>query len=136
MSNQITVVGNLGGDPELRYTSKGTPVCNMSIADNRRYKNANGEWVSKVQWLRIVLFSNLAENSAILLKKGDMVQITGSLQIREYEDRNGQKQKATEVIANDAFKVTNLRFKPKDKEVTPDPSEVEPPQVDDADIPF
>lgn len=96
MYNKINLIGYLGGDPELRYTTEGTPVANFSLATNFR-AGENEE----TTWFRVVAWRKLAENCAEYLAKGSLVFVEGRLRVREYEDRNGVTRTAIEVIAND-----------------------------------
>ncbi len=99
--NKVILVGNLGQDPELRYTGSGTAVCNLRLATNESYKDANGEWVEKTEWHSIVAWSRLAEICNEYLKKGSQVYFEGSLQTRSYEDRDGNTKYVTEIKARE-----------------------------------
>jgi single-strand DNA-binding protein len=95
--NKVILVGNLGQDPELRYTGSGTAVCNLRIATNESYKDANGEWVERTEWHSVVAWSRLAEICNEYLKKGSQAYFEGSLQTRSWEDRDGNTKYTTEV---------------------------------------
>ncbi len=95
--NKVILVGNLGQDPELRYTGSGTAVCNMRLATTEAYKDANGEWVDKTEWHNIVAWARLAEICNEYLKKGSQVYFEGSLQTRSWDDRDGNTRYTTEV---------------------------------------
>ena len=95
--NKVILVGNLGKDPELRYTGSGTAVCNFSLATNESYKNAEGEMVEKTEWHNLVVWSRLAEICNEYLKKGSQAYFEGSLQTRSYDDRDGNKKYTTEI---------------------------------------
>lgn len=99
--NKVILVGNLGSDPELRYTGSGTAVCNMRLATNESYKDANGEWVDKTEWHSIVAWSKLAEICGEYLKKGSQVYFEGSLQTRSYDDKDGNTKWVTEIKAKE-----------------------------------
>ena len=99
--NKVILVGNLGQDPELRYTGSGTAVCNMRLATNEAYKDANGEWVDKTEWHSVVAWSRLAEICNEYLKKGSQVYFEGSLQTRSWEDRDGNTRYTTEIKARE-----------------------------------
>jgi len=99
--NKVILVGNLGQDPELRYTGTGTAVCNLRLATNESYKDANGEWVERTEWHSIVAWGRLAEICNEYLKKGLQVYFEGSLQTRNYEDRDGNTRYTTEVKARE-----------------------------------
>ena len=99
--NKVILVGNLGQDPELRYTGNGTAVCNMRLATNDSYKDADGNMVDKTEWHNVVAWSRLAEICGEYLKKGSQIYIEGSLQTRSYDDREGNTKWITEVKARE-----------------------------------
>ncbi len=101
MVNRVILVGHLGGDPEMRYTSSGTPVTNFSLATNERWNNQDGERQERTEWHKIVTWSKLAEISNQYLTKGQLVFIEGRIQTREWDDRDGNKRRTTEIIASD-----------------------------------
>ncbi|PID78481.1 MAG: single-stranded DNA-binding protein [Gammaproteobacteria bacterium] len=99
--NKAILIGNLGRDPEMRYTQDGTPVCSFSIATSINWKDrVTGEKREKTEWHRIVSFRGLAEVCARYLKKGSKVFIEGSLQTRSYE-KEGVTHYITEIVANE-----------------------------------
>lgn len=109
--NKIIVVGNLGRDPELRYTPQGVAVCNFSMATNEKKKDKSGELQDVTTWFRITLWRNQAENAAKYLAKGDSVYIEGRLGVEEWTDRDGNNRFTLEVQG------TEMQFistKPKD----------------------
>lgn len=95
--NKVILVGNLGADPELRYTGSGTAVCNFNLATNESYKDRDGNQVEKTEWHRIVAWERLAEICGEYLKKGRQVYVEGSLQTRQYEDKEGVTRYTTEI---------------------------------------
>lgn len=95
--NKAIIIGNLGGDPELRYTGSGTAVCNMNIATNESYKDSNGEMVEKTEWHRVVAWARLAEICGEYLKKGSRIYVEGSLQTRSWDDKDGNTKYTTEI---------------------------------------
>lgn len=98
--NKAILIGNLGKDPEMRYTPSGAAVCNFSIATTERWKNKdNGQLEEKTEWHNIVVWGKQAENCKEYLAKGRMVYIEGRLQTRSWEDKEGHKRYTTEVIA-------------------------------------
>jgi single-strand DNA-binding protein len=99
--NKVILVGNLGQDPELRYTGSGTAVCNMRLATNESYKDSDGQLVEKTEWHNVVAWSRLAEICGEYLKKGSLVYFEGSLQTRSWEDRDGNTRYTTEVKARE-----------------------------------
>lgn len=100
--NKVILIGNLGKDPEVKYTPQGTPVAKLTIATNERYKDKGGEWQDRTEWHNVVLWQRLAEIAGEYLKKGGKVYIEGRLQTRSWEDKQtNQKRYMTEVVAND-----------------------------------
>jgi single-strand DNA-binding protein len=97
--NKVILVGNLGRDPELRYTASGTPVANFTMATSERWTDAAGERKERTEWHRIVVWGKQAEVVGEYLRKGRQVYIEGSLQTREWTDRDGNKRYTTEVRA-------------------------------------
>ncbi len=101
MVNRVILVGHLGRDPEMRYTSSGTPVTNFSLATNERWNSQSGEKQERTEWHKIVTWNKLAEISNQYLTKGQLVFIEGRIQTREWDDRDGNKRKTTEIIASE-----------------------------------
>ena len=99
--NKVIIVGNLGRDPELRYTPQGTPVCSFSMATNERRKDKSGEMQDHTTWFRITLWGRQAETAAQYLTKGKSVYIEGRLRVEEYIDRDGKPRHSLEVNATD-----------------------------------
>ena len=98
--NKVLLIGNLGDDPELRFTASGTQVANFSLATSETWQDKNGERQERTEWHRIVLWRRLAEIAGQYLKKGSKVYIEGKLQTRSWDDQKGQKHYSTEVVAN------------------------------------
>lgn len=98
--NRVILIGNLGKDPELRYTPSGDAVANFSMATSERYKDRSGEQQERTEWHNIVAWRNLAEICGKYLQKGKQVYIEGKIQTRSYDDRDGVKRYITEVIAD------------------------------------
>ena len=133
MLNKIILIGRLTHDPELRYTSNGTPVANFNLAVDRQFKNQQGE--KEVDFIRIVVWRKLAEVCAENIGKGRLIAVEGRLQIGSYEAQDGSKRMSADVVAD------SVRFLdwPKDKQSTnssmPDFGEaIGAP--DDKDLPF
>lgn len=100
--NKVILVGNLGKDPEIKYTQSGTAVASITVATSENYKDKqSGEWQEKTEWHNVVLWQRLAEIAGEYLKKGSKVYIEGRLQTRSWEDKQGQKRYTTEVVGND-----------------------------------
>ena len=100
MVNKVILVGRLGRDPELRYTASGTPVANFSLATDERW-GKGGETQKKTEWHNVVVWSKLAEICDQYLTKGRLVFIEGRLQTRDWEDKDGNQRRTTEVVASD-----------------------------------
>jgi single-strand DNA-binding protein len=98
--NKAMIIGNLGRDPEMRYTQNGQAVTQFTVAVNRNYKDASGEWKEETEWFRVVAWAALAERTAEYLRKGRKVYVEGRLQTRTWEGQDGQKHYTTELIAN------------------------------------
>jgi single-strand DNA-binding protein len=98
--NKVILIGNLGKDPELRYTPGGAAVVNFPIATNERWKDKEGNQQERTEWHNIVLWGRLAEIANDYLKKGSSVYIEGRLQTRNWEDRDGNKRYTTEIVGN------------------------------------
>ena len=99
--NKVILVGNLGQDPEVRYTQSGSAVCNITVATSETWKDKNtGEPVETTEWHRVVMFRRLAEIAAEYLTKGAKVYIDGRLQTRKWQDQQGQDRYTTEIVAD------------------------------------
>ncbi|MFM1751672.1 MAG: single-stranded DNA-binding protein [Actinomycetota bacterium] len=99
-SNSITVVGNLTRDPELRYTQSGKATVTVGIAVNRNYQ-VNGEWKEQTTYMNVVAWDQLAENIAASLTKGTRILVSGRLDVREYENREGLKKTSVDIVADE-----------------------------------
>ncbi len=97
--NKVHLIGNLGGDPELRYTQNQTPVCTLSIATTESRNDSNGQKQDFTTWHRVVVWGRQAENCSKYLAKGRQIFIEGRLQTRQWEDQNGSKRYTTEIVA-------------------------------------
>ncbi len=98
--NKVILVGNLGKDPELRYTPSGTAVATFSLATTERYKDRDGNRQEKTEWHNIVAWRQLAEICGKFLHKGKQVYIEGKIQTRTYDDRDGNKRYITEIVVD------------------------------------
>jgi single-strand DNA-binding protein len=98
--NKVILLGNLGKDPELRYTPSQVPVCNFSLATSERRKDANGQWSDHTEWHNVIAFGKTAENCSNFLKKGRQVYLEGKIQTRKWQDKEGKDRYTTEVLAN------------------------------------
>lgn len=100
--NKVILIGNLGADPEVRYTPDGVPVVNFNLATSESWTDRNsGEKQERTEWHRLVLWRKLAEIAGQYLKKGSKIFVEGKLQTRSWEDQSGQKRYTTEVVVND-----------------------------------
>jgi single-strand DNA-binding protein len=110
--NKCMIIGNLGRDPEMRYTPSGQAVTQFTVAVNRNYRDNQGEWQEETEWFRVVAWGPLAERTAENLRKGRKVYVEGRIQTRQWEDQSGQKRYTTELIAQT---VTALDPRPRDE---------------------
>lgn len=100
--NKVTLIGNLGADPEVRYTANGSAVANIRLATAESWRDKeSGEQQERTEWHRVVFFSRLAEIVGEYLKKGSQVYIEGRLQTRKWQDRDGNDRYTTEIVANE-----------------------------------
>jgi single-strand DNA-binding protein len=98
--NKVIIIGNLGRDPEVRYTPSGAAVCNVSVATTRNWKNRDsGEKQEETEWHRVVFYDRLAEIAGEYLKKGRPVYVEGRLKTRKWQDKEGKDNYTTEIIA-------------------------------------
>lgn len=145
--NKVILVGNLGKDPELRYTPSGTAVCTFSLATSDRFKNKQGEQQDRTEWHNIVTWSGLAEICGKYLAKGKQVYIEGRIQSRSYDDRDGNKRYITEIVANEMQMLSRAGeqgggsgggsgSRPSSQFNEPSGGPEEPPFNPDDDIPF
>jgi len=99
--NKVILVGNLGRDPEIKYTQSNVPVANFSVATSESWKDKNtGEWQEKTEWHRIVAWRHLAERAEKYLRKGKQVYIEGRIETRKWTGQDGNDRYTTEVVAN------------------------------------
>lgn len=100
--NKVILVGNLGKDPEVKYTPQGKPVAKFSLATSERYKDKDGQWQDRTEWHNIVLWERLAEIAGEYLKKGGKVYIEGRIRTDSWDDKQtGQKKYMTNIIGSD-----------------------------------
>lgn len=98
--NKVILVGNLGKDPELRYTPSGAAVATFSLATTERFKGKDGQMQEKTEWHNIVVWRQLAEICGKYLHKGKQIYVEGRIQTRSYDDRDGNKRYITEIVAD------------------------------------
>lgn len=99
--NKVILIGNLGVDPELRYTAKGTAVLNLPLATSRRTKKEDGEWDERTEWHNVVVWGKQAENCTQFLQKGDRVYVEGQLQKSSWNDAEGNMRWKSEVYVDE-----------------------------------
>jgi len=148
--NKVILVGNLGADPETRYTASGSAVTNISLATTDSWRDKNtGEQQERTEWHRVVFFNRLAEIAGEYLRKGRQVYVEGRLQTRKWQDQNGQDRYTTEIVANEMQMLggrdegtgasqggsggSGFRDKPKQAVAEPQPQAAD---FEDDDIPF
>ena len=100
MWQQFMAVGNLGQDPEVKASQAGNQFCTLNVACNDKWKDKDGQWQERVEWLRVICFGATAENCGRYLSKGSKVLIQGRLQTRDWTDKEGVKRWTTEIVAN------------------------------------
>jgi len=146
--NKVELLGNITSDPEIRYTPNGAAVCSFSLATNRRYKQGE-TWKDETSFHNIVVWANLATSITQRAKKGTRVLVTGRLQTRSWDSKDGKKNYKTEVIADDVFLIdryergkmennietnpaNNVQVPVKPTNYTPDDSDI----INPDDLPF
>jgi single-strand DNA-binding protein len=141
--NKVILIGNLGRDPELRYTQGGQAVANFTLATTENWTNRSGEREERTEWHRIVVWGKTAELCAQYLSKGRTAYVEGRLQTREWEDRDGQKRRTTEINAQTVQFLGSPRGAGNPAETergrAPAPAEADepqPPPPPEDDIPF
>ncbi|MGB7537302.1 MAG: single-stranded DNA-binding protein [Anaerolineales bacterium] len=107
--NKVMIIGYLGRDPEMRYTSSGKPVSTFSVATNRSWSSASGERHEETEWFTVVSWGNLAEICKQHLSKGSQVYIEGRLQTRRWEDTEGKKHASVEIVAGEMIQLGEKR---------------------------
>lgn len=112
--NKVILIGNLGGDPEIRYMSNGTAVANINIATNESWKDKQtGELQERTEWHRVSLFDKLAQIAGEYLKKGAKVYIEGSIRTKKWQDQTGNERSSVEIVANTMQMLDSREFKSK-----------------------
>ena len=110
--NKAMIIGNLGRDPEMRYTPSGQAVTQFTVAVNRNFKDHEGNWQEETEWFRVVAWGPTGERAAEHLRKGNKVYVEGRMQTRQWEGQDGQKRYTTELIAD---RVQNLERRPREE---------------------
>jgi single-strand DNA-binding protein len=127
--NHVTLLGNLGNDPEVKHTTAGTPVARLSVATNSRFKDKSGNWTDRTDWHTVILWARLAEIAGEYLRKGSKLAIMGELRTRSWESKEKGKQFATEVIGSQLIMLDG-------KQATEKPTNEKESPITDEDIPF
>jgi len=132
--NKVNLIGRLTHDPELRQTQSGTSVCSFGLAVNRNYTNAQGE--RETDFINITVWRNTAENCVRYLTKGSKVAVCGSLQSRNYEDKDGKKRTVLEVIGDDVEFLSGRKETQDSSAPAPKSAKANLQPVDDDELPF
>jgi single-strand DNA-binding protein len=122
--NKVILIGNLGNDPEIRYTPNGSAVANVSLATSESWRDKqSGEMQDRTEWHRVVFFNRLAEIVGEYLKKGSKIYVEGALRTRKWQDKSGLDRQTTEIIANEMAmldsRIANGSSHSNDKSSTP-----------------
>ncbi len=99
--NKVMLIGNVGQDPEMKYTPQGTPVVSFSLATNESYKDQNGQLIERTEWHRCVAWRKAAETIGQYVHKGSKLYVGGKLQTRSWDDKEGNKRYTTEIVVDD-----------------------------------
>jgi len=132
MYQTVILIGNLGKDPEMRFTPSGQPVTTLSVATNRRYNGTNGQPVKETTWFRITVWGKQAEACNQFLTKGKLVYVEGSLRTRTWDGKDGQKHTSLEVNADRVLFIDKQGAVP----LPPDETPVIEGDIEPDDIPF
>jgi single-strand DNA-binding protein len=108
MINKVTLIGNLGADPEIRHLENGAAVGRFSLATNESYKDKEGNWQTLTEWHNVVVWRDLAERAEKQLKKGTMIYVEGKISYRKYAGQDGQERYVTDIVAN-TFRILEKR---------------------------
>ncbi len=135
MINKVILIGNLGSDPEVRYTQSGAPVASFRIATTERWKGQDGQMQEQTEWHSIVAWNRLAEICGEYLQKGTRVYIEGKLQTRSWEDTSGVKKYTTEIVAREMKIISGGRGREQGQGQGADAGFPPPPPMGD-DVPF
>jgi single-strand DNA-binding protein len=130
MINKVILVGNLGQDPELKYTQSGIAVATLSVATNRAWKDKDDNWQDETEWHRVIVWDKAAERCSESFAKGNKVYVEGRLQTRKWQDQNGNDRYTTEIVSAVLKNLT-----PKDGDSSQSGRE-EPPVPETQDVPF
>ena len=132
--NHVTLLGNLGKAPEVKYTPKGTPVARLSLATNQRFKDKDGQWQDRAEWHNLILWSGLAELAGRYLNKGSKIAVEGELRTRSWESE-GTRHYMTEIICSDLVMLDSKPHQQQAQEKA-EPAAPTTGPITDEDIPF
>jgi single-strand DNA-binding protein len=116
LKNRVTLIGNLGQDPEMKTIEGGKKVAHFTLATNDNYKNADGQKISETTWHNIVAWNGLADTASKFLKKGREVAVEGKIVYRSYEDKKGVTKNITEIVLSDLLLLQNGKVHSKEEE--------------------
>jgi single-strand DNA-binding protein len=134
--NKVILIGNLGADPEMKYTASGTPMCTFRLATTEQYKDREGNQQERTEWHRVVTWSKLAEICGQYLSKGKQVYVEGSLRTRSWDDADGNKRYMTEINARDIQFLSGAPGGSGQSSSGSGGGDYGPPPLGDDDIPF
>lgn len=140
--NKVVLIGNLGADPDVRFTASGAQVAHFNLATSESWQDKNGERQERTEWHRIVVWRRLAEIAAQYIKKGNKVYVEGKLQTRSWDDANGQKRYTTEIVAQTLEMLDGANGGPADLDLSygrgqrASASQLNGPQGGEDDLPF
>ena len=132
--NKVLLIGNLGKNPEVRYTASGMAVATFSLATSEKFKNKGGEWEERTEWHNVTLWDRLAEIAGEYLGKGKTVYLEGRLQTRKWQDKEGKDRYTTEIVG-EKMQMLSKKDSGRDSDPAAD-SFQQPPDVSGDDIPF
>ena len=137
--NKVILIGNLGQDPEARFTPQGTAVTSLSVATNESWKDQSGETQDRTEWHKVVMYGRMAETASEYMKKGQMVYVEGRLHTREWEDKNQIKRRTTEISCDNFTMLGKRSDNAGSDRVSPDAAPKPKPKPEsgsDDDLPF
>ena len=135
--NKVILVGNVGQDPEVKYTASGVPVAKVSLATNERFKDRNEQWQDRTEWHSIVAWQRLAEIVGEYVRNGTKLYVEGKLQTSSWEDQqSGERKHRTEIVARDIVLLDSRQQTTETKNVRQEPSPEPVHSAVDDDIPF
>jgi len=132
MVNKAIIIGNLGGDPEIRYTQSGDAVANFTVATTEKWKDQQGQQQEQTEWHKIVAFKRLGEICGEYLGKGSKVYVEGRIQTRQWDDKDGNKRYTTEIVAREIKMLDSKRGQQSNQHEPQPPQQPRP----DEQVPF